>query len=165
MIGCIYIHFIAPLLIYLGRSFPCYVRCLSVTCRFLGFFCFLPLVFAFCLCFFCRFCRVSFSEGFQAVQEAITSNRRRIDPHLLFVVIILYKNTRNQDEQKLLCRTYFAKRSWPLQHERRKKQMRRNCNQQLNLEWGVKTMKGGQKNFPHDDYINGTNFKICQVPD
>ena len=25
-------------------------------------------------------------------------------------------------------------------------------------------MKGGQKNFPHDDYINGTNFKICQVP-
>ena len=28
--------------------------------------------------------------------EAITSNRRRIDPYLLFVFIILYKNTRNQ---------------------------------------------------------------------
>ena len=26
-------------------------------------------------------------------------------------------------------------------------------------------MKGGQKNFPRDDNINGTNFKICQLPD
>ena len=30
------------------------------------------------------------------MSEAITSNRRRIDPYLLFVFIILYKNTRNQ---------------------------------------------------------------------
>ena len=25
-------------------------------------------------------------------------------------------------------------------------------------------MKGGQKNFPHEDYINGTNFKIFRCP-
>ena len=47
MIRCVYTHFIAPLTIYLGRSFPRRVRCLSNTCSF-----------------FCRFYRVSFSEGF-----------------------------------------------------------------------------------------------------
>ena len=30
------------------------------------------------------------------MQEAITLNRRQIDPHLLFVFIVLYKNTKNQ---------------------------------------------------------------------
>ena len=44
----IYLQSIAPLTIYLGRSFPRHVRCLSVTCSF----------------FFCRFCRVSLSEEF-----------------------------------------------------------------------------------------------------
>ena len=32
MIGCIYIWVIAPLTMYLGRSFSRHVRCLSVTC-------------------------------------------------------------------------------------------------------------------------------------
>ena len=33
------------------------------------------------------------------MSEAITSNRRRINPYLLFVFIILYKNTRNQTQR------------------------------------------------------------------
>ena len=34
MIRCIYVQIIAPLTLYLGRSFPRHVRCLSVTCSF-----------------------------------------------------------------------------------------------------------------------------------
>ena len=48
MIRCIKVQIIAPLTLYLGRSFPRHVRCLSVTCSF----------------FFCCFCRVSLSEKF-----------------------------------------------------------------------------------------------------
>ena len=34
MIRCIYMRFIAPLTMYLGRSSPCHVRCFNVTCGF-----------------------------------------------------------------------------------------------------------------------------------
>ena len=49
MIRRVYIHIIAPLTIYLGRSFPRHVRSLSVT----------YMLFALAV-----FYRVSFSEGF-----------------------------------------------------------------------------------------------------
>ena len=56
MIGCInLIQFIAPLIIYLGRSFPCHVRCLNVTCRFLIFLVFYFLFLLFVLVFFAVF--------------------------------------------------------------------------------------------------------------
>ena len=45
MIRCIYIQIIAPLTIYLRRSFPHHVRCLSVTCSFF-FAVFVELVLA-----------------------------------------------------------------------------------------------------------------------
>ena len=62
MIRCIYIPFIAPLTIYLGRSFPSHVRCLNSTCSF--FFVFFFAVFAE-LFLASHFCRVIFSWPLQ----------------------------------------------------------------------------------------------------
>ena len=150
MIRCIYlIQFIAPLIIYLGRSSPCRERCFSITCIFfLPFLPFLP------------------SQFQRRILGCVRSNNFESSPDRSpFVIRCDYSVQEYKESGRIyLCRIYFAKRSWPLQHERRKKQMRKNCNQQLNLEWGVKAMKSGQKNFPQD-YLNGTNFKIFQVPD
>ena len=44
MIRCIYMRFIAPLTISLGRSSPCQVRCFNVTCSFFFFAVFAELV-------------------------------------------------------------------------------------------------------------------------
>ena len=68
---------------YIGRSFPRHVRTLSVTYRI-----FLPF-----------FTELVLAKDLRLLGLAITSNRRRIDPHLLFVFINLYKNTRNQTQR------------------------------------------------------------------
>ena len=45
---------------------------------------------------------------------AITSNRRRIDPHLLLAFDYPVQEYKESDGWKLLCLIYFAKRNWPL---------------------------------------------------
>ena len=151
MIRCIYMRFIAPPTIYLGRSSPCHVRCSNVTCSFFFFLPFLP------------------SQFQRGILGCVRSNNFESSPDRSSLVIhcdypvLEYKESGRIEfvVSYLFCQAQLA----PLQHERRMKQMQRNCNWQLNPEWEVKTIKGGQKNFPRDDNINGTNFKICQVPD
>ena len=72
MIRRVYIHIIAPLTIYLGRSFPHHVRSLSVT---------------YSTVFFAVFYRVSFSEGFLG---CVSSNNFESSPDRPSFVIRFY---------------------------------------------------------------------------
>ena len=103
MIHRVYIHIIAPLTIYLGRSFPRYVRSLSVAYRiFLPFFTELVLV---------------------KVLGCVRSNNFESSPDRPSFVIRFYyplQKYKESDAQKLLCLIYSAKRSWPLHHSKLK---------------------------------------------
>ena len=99
MIRRVYIQFIAPLTIYLRRSFPRHVRSLSVTYR-IFFAVFLP------------------SQFQRRILGCVRSTNFKSSPDgPLFVIRFYYpvQDYKESDAQKLLCLIGSAKRSWPLQ--------------------------------------------------